>query len=53
MMFRGLSAEHIARRLVLRGWPERQAELMAAFLCDPKAQPPRWNDLVEEEKHDA
>ena len=44
-MFRGQTEDYVARRLVLRGWPEQAAKVMAAFLCDRKAQPPRWEDL--------
>lgn len=45
-MFRGMTKEHIARRLVLRGWPEPAAEKMATFLCGGH-EIPRWEDLVE------
>lgn len=44
-MFRGMTKEHIARRLVLRGWPDLAAEKMATFLCGGHEMP-RWEDLV-------
>ena len=47
-MFRGMSADVLARRLMLRGWPEDVARGVAEWLCDPKAQPPRWADLLKE-----
>lgn len=49
-MFRGESEQTLARRLVLRGWPEDAANRMAAWLCDPKAQPPRWYELTGEKQ---
>ena len=46
-MFRGMTAEHLARRLVLRGWPEATARLVAQWLCDRNAQPPRWEEIKD------
>lgn len=46
-MFRGQSEDHLVRRLMLRGWPEDAARAIAAWLCDPKAQPPRWPEIVD------
>jgi hypothetical protein len=47
MMFRGQSEDHLVRRLMLRGWPEDAASAIAAWLCDPKAQPPRWPEIID------
>lgn len=47
-MFRGESEEMLVRRLILRDWPEDVARKMAAYLCDPKSQPPRWHEIAGE-----
>lgn len=48
-MFRGVTADHFARRLVLRGWPEDAARRVAQWLCDRSAQPPQWHELATQE----
>lgn len=47
-LFRGEPKEVIARRLMLRDWPEDAARKMAEFLCDPLKQAPRWYELTGE-----
>lgn len=44
-MFRGLTEEFVARKLMAADWPEAAARAMAKFLCDRTADPPRWGDL--------
>lgn len=44
-LFRGMSEDTLVRRLVLRGWPEATAQVLAEWLCDRKAPPPRWEEM--------
>lgn len=45
MLFREMTAEHLARRLVLRGWPKAGAKAMAEAMCNPAIPLPRWEEV--------
>jgi len=46
-MFKGLTAPHVAERLMAVGWPSRPAETMAAFMTGDSIEPPSWPDLTD------
>jgi hypothetical protein len=45
LMFRGVTDDTWATRLVLRGWPPEAAREMAGFLVGRIPTPPKWERL--------
>lgn len=46
LMFRGVTDDTWATRLVLWGWPAPAARKMAAFLVGKEQTPPKWMEMV-------